>query len=241
MTGLAFLITVLGVTAYLLNQARRPSRWLGRLFLKDMNRRHSALTDWGLGHVEIGRQRAILDVGCGGGRTLMKLAALASDAWVVGIDYAPGSVAEARTHTADLIAAGRVDIVRGSAEALPVAAAQFDLVTAVETHYYWPGLTRCFADVRRVLRPGGQFVIIAEAHRNGPAGWLVRLLMTPLRATVLSEEEHRAHLAEAGYEGIEVRTDRGGWICAVARAPSPRTSQSLGPSYSDQLLPGASS
>jgi SAM-dependent methyltransferase len=98
--GGLFLIAALTLAWYLQNQVRRPSRWLGRLFLRDMNRRHSALTDWGLGHVEIGRQQAILDVGCGGGRTLAKLAALAPGARIVGIDDAAGSVRESKSHTA---------------------------------------------------------------------------------------------------------------------------------------------
>jgi SAM-dependent methyltransferase len=220
MAKVALLIAVLGVTGYLLNQVRRPSRWIGRLFLKDMNRRHSALTDWGLGHARLGPQRAILDVGCGGGRTLAKLAALAPDARLVGVDYADGSVAEARSHNAALIDAGRLEVIRASVAALPGPAAQFDLVTAVESHYYWPDLARCFAEVRRVLRPGGQFVLIAECYAGGRFGWLIGLAMKPLRATVLSVEGHRAVLAEAGFDPIDVQTDaRRGWICAVARAP----------------------
>ena len=70
MTQALFLVILLSVTTYLVNQVRKPSRWLGRLFLKDMSRRHAPLTDWGLSHIPIGGQRAILDVGCGGGRTL---------------------------------------------------------------------------------------------------------------------------------------------------------------------------
>lgn len=53
-----------------------------------MNRRHSRLTDWGLSHLTIGEDDAILDVGCGGGRTVAKLAGLAPRGTVYGIDYA---------------------------------------------------------------------------------------------------------------------------------------------------------
>lgn len=77
MIRILFRIGLLGVAAYLMNQMRKPSRWLGRLFLKDMNRRHSKLTDWGFARTKIGSQCAILDVECGGGRTLEKLAVLA--------------------------------------------------------------------------------------------------------------------------------------------------------------------
>jgi len=53
-----------------------------------MNASHSGLTDWGLRHVQIDKNSRILDVGCGGGRTIEKLAALASAGTVDGIDYA---------------------------------------------------------------------------------------------------------------------------------------------------------
>jgi hypothetical protein len=51
------------VVAYLLNQARRPSRWIGRGFLWSMNLSHSELTDWGLQHVPIEKPYTILDIG----------------------------------------------------------------------------------------------------------------------------------------------------------------------------------
>ncbi len=64
---------------YVLRQVRKPDRWVGRFFLWIMNSSHSALTDWGLQHVAIGKSFTILDVGCGGwGRTIEKLAALAA-------------------------------------------------------------------------------------------------------------------------------------------------------------------
>ncbi|HEU4995307.1 MAG TPA: methyltransferase domain-containing protein [Gemmatimonadaceae bacterium] len=114
-------------------------------------------------------------------------------------------------------------IVQASVAALPIGGAQFDLVTAVETHYYWPGLVRCFGEVRRVLRPGGQFVLIAEVHGTPASGWLLRLAMAPMRASALSVEEHRKLLEEAGYEGIELTTDRRAWLCAVAETGHHRT------------------
>jgi len=87
---------------------------MDRLFTSVMNRSHSALTDWGLTHVRIERDFSILDVGCGGGRTIEKLAMLAADGKVRGVDYAAGSVAASRAKNADLVRAGRVAIEQAS-------------------------------------------------------------------------------------------------------------------------------
>jgi SAM-dependent methyltransferase len=58
-----------------------------------MNSSHSKLTDWGLKHISIENYGTILDVGCGGGRTVSKLAAISTQGKVYGIDYSDESVA----------------------------------------------------------------------------------------------------------------------------------------------------
>jgi ubiquinone/menaquinone biosynthesis C-methylase UbiE len=98
-----------------------------------MNSSHSSMTDWGLGLIQIDRYFAILDVGCGGGGTIQKLAAVATEGIICGVDYAKGSVAASRAKNAELIKAGRVEIRQASVSELPVPENNFDLVTAVET------------------------------------------------------------------------------------------------------------
>src|SRR5580765_6827816 len=96
------------------SQCSKPSGWLGRLSLRRMNLSHSGVTDWGLGHVSVAADARILDVGCGGGRTIAKLAATAVRGKVYGVDHAQASV-EASTQTnAKDIASGRVEIQLGS-------------------------------------------------------------------------------------------------------------------------------
>src|SRR5260370_24957199 len=92
------------------NQCRRPTGWLGRIVLWSMNSSHSRLTDWGLGHVSVGKGHTILDVGCGGGRTVSKLAAIATEGKVYGVDYSEESVAASKRSNARVIDIGRVEI-----------------------------------------------------------------------------------------------------------------------------------
>ena len=82
------------------------------------------------------KNATILDVGCGGGETVRKLAALAPEGNVIGLDYSAASVAVSRETNAQEIESGRVQIEQGSVAVLPFSDGTFDIVTAVETHYY---------------------------------------------------------------------------------------------------------
>ena len=199
------------------NQVRKPSGRVGRAVVSRMNLSHAALTDWGLEHVRIEPSFAILDVGCGGGRTIREMAARATAGRVFGVDYSTASVEASRDTNRDAVAAGRVEIQHGSVSRLPFADAMFDLVTAVETHYYWPDLPNDAREILRVLKPGGTLVVIAEAYM-GRYGWLFQLAMLPMRAKLMSADEHRAWLESAGFADVRVSEKRGhGWICVTGR------------------------
>jgi SAM-dependent methyltransferase len=214
--SIAVMVIGLAATGWLIGQCRRPSSLPGRLFIALMNRRHLGVTAWGLGHVSIDDGAVVLDVGCGGGRTVRTLAGMAK--LVHGVDYSATSVAAARRMNADLIAAGRVDIQQASVSSLPFDDGIFDLVVAVETHYYWPDPVRDFQEVLRVIKPGGELLLIAETYRDQAGSALLIVPMRLLRAKYLTIEEHRSLLEAAGFTEIEIDHDsRKGWICARAR------------------------
>jgi ubiquinone/menaquinone biosynthesis C-methylase UbiE len=120
------------VLVSLLSEVHKPSKWVASY------RRESF---------------AILDVGCGGGRTIQKLAAMVTEGAVYGVDYAKGSVAASRAKNGGAIDAGRVVIAQGTVSKLPFAGEKFDLVTAVETQYYWPDLPGDMREMLRVRKP----------------------------------------------------------------------------------------
>ena len=209
--------------AYALSrQCRRPAGWLGRRLARAMNLSHGSLTAWGLQHVEIEPGWRVLDVGCGGGQTIRSMAAMTPAGLVEGVDYSEASLAVARQKNVDLLASGRVTVQRASVSQLPFSDGSFDLVTAVETHYYWPDLPRDLREILRVLKPSGRLVIIAETYKGRRMDWLYRPAMRfLLRATTyLSLEEHREALTEAGFTDVAIDAERmRGWMCAVGARP----------------------
>lgn len=207
----------LALIPYVLLQARKPDKWFGRIFARAMNRGHDGLSAWGLRYVTIESRFTILDVGCGGGRTIEKLAAIAAGGMVYGIDYADGSVSVSRELNASLIKAGRVVVQKASVSHLPFRDHTFDLATAIETQYYWPDLAGDMREILRVLKPAGRLVIIAETYKGGKYDWLKWPVMWLLRSSHLSVSDHRELFASAGYVNIEIFEESSrGWICAMA-------------------------
>lgn len=211
------------------SQCQKPRGWAGRLILWQMNKRHSRLTDWGLGHVSTEMQYTILDVGCGGGRTVSKLAAAATQGKVYGIDFSEESVAASKRTNARWIEVGRVEIRHSSVSQLPFADGMFDLVTAVETHFWWPDLPADLREILRVLKPGGKSILIAEVYKGATSkvSMLAEKYAARTGMKLLSVDEHRGLLASAGLSGVQVIEDRAkGWICAIGAKP--QTADGLG-------------
>lgn len=151
----------MGLLKSFFNQCARPEGSLGRAMLCFMNYTHAPLTNWGLKLVNVQDGWTMLDVGCGGGFTIRRLLKRSKDAQVYGIDISEESVTKARRVNAEVLDK-QVYVTQGSAEQLPYNDEMFDLVTAVETVYFWPNLPDCLQEVRRVLKPGGKFAIMVE-------------------------------------------------------------------------------
>ncbi len=205
------------------NQCQKPAGWLGRFIAWNMNKRHSKLTNWGLSHVSIAKHDTILDVGCGGGRTVSKLAALADQGKVYGLDHSKDSVAVARRTNRQWIDRGRVEIREASVSQLPFAENMFDLVTAVETHFWWPDLPAGMREVLRVLKPGGALLLIAEVYKGADTitAKLVEKYLPLSGMKLLSVPEHQELFAHVGYSDVQVLVDSSkGWICGIGKKPS---------------------
>jgi ubiquinone/menaquinone biosynthesis C-methylase UbiE len=187
-----------------------------------MNANHSKLTDWGLQHISIENHDTILDVGCGGGRTLSKLAAIATQGKVYGVDYSDESVAATKRTNAQWIDLGRVEVRHGCVSQLPFPDGVFDLVTAVETHFWWLNLPGDMREVLRVLKPGGTLILIAEVYKgaNTRIAKLAGKYASRTGMTLLSVDEHRELFTNAGYSQVQVIEERDkGWICGIGRKP----------------------
>jgi SAM-dependent methyltransferase len=113
--------------------------------------------------------RRLLDVGCGTGFWLPRYAETARS--VVGVEPDPALLERARRRIASVPG---VEIVRGSAEHLPLPDASVDLVHARFAYFFGAGAERGLAEVLRVLAPGGAFVAVDNSWRSGEFAELLR-------------------------------------------------------------------
>ncbi len=99
----------------------------------------------------------VLDLGCGTGQLLGRLAAKFPDLQGIGLDLSPVMLKQARQNNQYH---PRLIYCRGNAQSLPFADHQFDAVFNTISFLHYPNPQEVFAEVSRVLHPQGQFYLV---------------------------------------------------------------------------------
>lgn len=193
---------------------RKPEGEAGAKMLAGMNENHAPVTEWALEFLKKEGVQTILDIGCGGGATLGRLSSIFPEAQLTGLDYSPVSVAETKRYNADLIDRSRLEVVEASVEDMPFADSSFDRITTVESFYFWPDPAENLKEVVRILKPGGQFLLIADIY--GKAG-LSEVTLANIEQFDLfnpSKEEFIMMFRNAGFTAVRAHLEEGtDWIC----------------------------
>lgn len=200
------------------SQYSYPTGALGRTVAANMNKGHWNLTTWGLKHVSIKPDSVILDVGCGGGKTISRLARRAKQGKVYGLDQSAEMVDYAKQINRTFIAKNRVEIVQGSVEKTAFKDEFFDLVTAFETYYFWPNLADTFKEIKRILKKGGHLLIINEMIKDGRYEVENAELIAKTQVRLVPLEEMEKILYFAGFGAVKVcRKRKSDWNAIRAR------------------------
>jgi demethylmenaquinone methyltransferase/2-methoxy-6-polyprenyl-1,4-benzoquinol methylase len=125
-----------------------------------------------------GTPQCILDLGCGTGDLAINIARLApKDIEIIGLDYSPPMLARARQKAFQAGVSGNIDFIHGEAVHLPFPDGCFG---AVGISFAFRNLTYknplgplSLAEVRRVLRPDGRYVIVESSQ---PENHFVRVI-----------------------------------------------------------------
>lgn len=98
----------------------------------------------------------VADVGCGAGHTALAFAGVAAE--VVAIDLSAEMLGAAASLAAER-GLQNITFRLGDAEAIPAADGEFDLVVSRYSAHHWPQPQQALAEIRRILKPGGRFIL----------------------------------------------------------------------------------
>ncbi len=110
-----------------------------------------------LEYVHLPDHSHVLDIGCGTGRLLNRLAMQYPMLQGTGIDFSSEMIHQAKQHNRH---SSRLTYCQGNAESLPLADQQFDAVFNTISFLHYSSPEAVLAEVQRVLLPGGYFYLV---------------------------------------------------------------------------------
>jgi phosphoethanolamine N-methyltransferase len=162
---------------------------------------------------------SVLDIGCGLGAIDQLLVTTHGAGSVVGIDIDPALLAQM---DARIARAGLTDRVRTKCVVpgpLPFRDGSFDVVFSKDSLVQIPDKAAIFADVYRLLHPGGRF-IASDWFRAGSGAYSPEMMeffrLEGIAYNMASIEESAASLRQAGFVDVLVQ-DRHAWYLALAQ------------------------
>ncbi len=198
------------------SQTRKPEGFLGKMMVNGMNGGHAKIADWGLAHLQSIAPSKIVEIGCGGGRNAGELLEKYPGAEVTAIDYSEVSVEKATAYNAEAIKGGRCKVQKGDVSNLTLPEENYDLATAFETIYFWPGLEKCFAQVAKVLKPGGVFMIVNESDGTDETSLKFEKIIDGMKCHTV--EDIKQALKNAGFSKVKAdHHPNKPWITVMAK------------------------
>ena len=148
----------------LAKQFSQPKGFVGRLVGILMNRVNQAGIDWTIELLEIGSREQVLEIGYGPGIGIQKVARIVTEGKVVGLELSETMKEQAQKLNAQSIKQGRVELLAGSAIAMPFDNHRFHKVFAVNVIYFWEDPVSTLKEIRRCMHPGGRIAIYQIAQ-----------------------------------------------------------------------------
>jgi SAM-dependent methyltransferase len=149
----------------------------------------------------------VLDLGSGAGNDcFVARAATGPDGRVIGVDLTPEMIGKAKANTAKL-GYQNVEFRQGDIEALPLSSCMVDVVVSNCVLNLVPDKRKAFAEVLRVLKPGGHFSIsdVVLVGQLPPTIQGAAEMYAGCVSGALQESEYLGIIRDLGFEGIAVQ------------------------------------
>lgn len=158
------------IETFIQAQYQTPSGIAGRVISRRMVRQHEPENTWTIALLAVQPADQVLEIGFGAGASIQRLAALAPQAHITGIDGSRAMVRAASKRNALAIKAGRVEVRQGDIANLPFVDDAFDKILTIHTLYFWPEPVQIMAGILRVLKPGGMVAVTFLPRERWPGG-----------------------------------------------------------------------
>ena len=144
-------------------QLRKPDGVTGKHIGEVMNNGNRLINESTIVALDLVDEDFVLEIGMGNGFFVKDLLQSKRPIWYVGLDYSEVMVEEAKKINVAFVESGQAEFLFGTADSLPFDDEAFSKVFTINTIYFWGNAGKELTEVKRVLRPGGKFVIAVRS------------------------------------------------------------------------------
>ena len=206
---------------FIASQAANARGIIGRIIAAIMARETCADNLRAVDALNIANNDRVIDIGCGPGPMLGVMAKRAPLAKIVGIDPSRLMVHIAARRNAHSVKSGQVRVIEGGVPKLAFEDDHFDKALCAHVLYFWENLDEGLLETARVLKPGGQLVLLFRSSADPQTGSFPKEIYT-----FYSEDEIKSSLARAGMQVISTSSslsssNKSDPIVMVSQKPRP--------------------
>ena len=190
----------------------RRSFWQGNLVLGISFEREATMI------LEAARVRptsTVLDLACASGIYARRLARVATEGRVVGLDLSRPML-EVAVQRARAESLGNLAFVRGTAQELPCDDGCFDCLNCCGALHLFPNVSQALAEIARVLKPGGRFTMATFRKRSGVIGRAHVSGSEAIGVNCQTPEGLEAALGPLGFSNPRLHHDSARWMIMSA-------------------------
>ncbi len=149
-------------------------------------------------------QGRAVDIGCGPGYLVLELARRAPNLTITGVDLSDEMLITARQTSEQRRLSEQVTFCYGNASKLPFADQSVDLIVSSLSLHHWSDPTSVLNEIRRVVRPGGGFMIF-DLRRDMalPVSFLLYVVTRVIVPSILRENNEPLGSRNAAYTPVE--------------------------------------
>jgi len=203
-------------STFFTNQARKPEGLFGRIVMRIVfDQGNAFLNNFVSDLMAVQSDDRILEIGAGTGGLINKMARNIDTGFIEGVDFSNEMVSIARKRNQKYIAQGRVKILEGDFDDMPLEKEKYSRACSINTLYFWPAPIRTAQKIADILKPTGRLFLAFE-----DIGQLQRRKLNQDVFHIYSTDEVRDLLRNAGFSGaVSIVSKRKGnsiFHCAVA-------------------------